>query len=90
MLDAPYAFSGKEYTEIDLSGLADVTALDESEAENRLAREGFVITENSLNYLYACFMAGKVTGLGEEFFLGLPILEGMKLKNLVSDESFFG
>lgn len=90
VLDAPYSFNGKEYTEIDLSALVNVTVLDETEAENRLAREGFVITENSLNYLYACFMAGEVTGLGEEFFLGLPVREGMKLKNLVSDESFFG
>lgn len=82
-------FEGKSYQEIDLSGIADLNSMNESEAENRLAREGFVVTENSGNYLYACVIASMATGLPEKFFTGLPLYEVLKLKNAVNDPHFF-
>ena len=88
-LEKPCFFKGKEYREIDLSGIADMNSMQESAAENRMAREGFVVTETSFNYLYACAIASMATGLPEEFFTGLPICEAVKLKNAVSDGSFF-
>ncbi len=85
----PYLFKGTQYEEINLSGIANLTCMNESEAENRLAREGFVITENSFNYLYACIIASMATGQPEEFFTGLPLSELLSLKNAVNDDSFF-
>lgn len=35
-LKKPYYFEGKQYTEIDLNGVADLNSLNESAAENRL------------------------------------------------------
>ena len=81
---------GKTYQDIDLNGIADLNSLNESEAENRLAREGFVVTENSTNFLYACVIASMATGIPEEFFMGLPLYETLKLKNAVNDPDFFG
>ncbi len=88
-LEQPYSFKGKEYTEIDLAGLADLTCMNESEAENRMAREGFMVVETSFNYLYACCIASMATGLPEEFFTGLPLRELLKLKNEVNSPDFF-
>lgn len=82
-------FEGKSYQDIDLAGIADLNSMNESEAENRLAREGFVVTENAGNYLYACVIASMATGLPEKFFTGLPLYEVLKLKNAVNDPHFF-
>ena len=86
----PCFYKGKQYQAIDLNGIADLNSLQESEAENRLAREGFVVTENTTNYLYACVIASMATGIPEEFFTGLPLYELLKLKNAVNDQDFFG
>lgn len=88
-LEQTYHYKGKDYKDIDLNGVADLNSLHESEAENRIARAGFVVTENSTNYLYACVIASMATGLPEEFFTGLPLYEVIKLKNSVNDAGFF-
>lgn len=88
-LEQPYNYKGKDYKDIDLNGVADLNSLHESEAENRMARAGFIVTENSTNYLYACVIASMATGLPEEFFTGLPLYEVIKLKNSVNDAGFF-
>ena len=89
-LEMPLLYKGKEYRDIDLNGVADLNTLNESEAENRMAREGFVVTENSTNYLYSCVIAAMATGIPEEFFTTLPLYELLKLKNAVDDADFFG
>ena len=88
-LERPYSFQGKTYTEIDLSGVAELNSMNASEAENRLARAGFMVTETSFNYLFACILASMATGLPEEFFTGLPLCETLKLKNAVNESGFF-
>lgn len=88
-LAKPCHFKGKTYTEVDLNGIADLNSMNESEAENRLARAGFMVTETSFNYLFACILASMATGLPEEFFTGLPLYETLKLKNAVNDSGFF-
>lgn len=89
-LASPRSFGGKTYQDIDLNGIGDLNSLNESEAENRMAREGFVVTENATNYLYACVIASMATGIPEDFFTGLPLCELLKLKNAVNDPDFFG
>ena len=59
-------------------------------ATELLAREGFVVTENATNYLYACVIASMATGIPEDFFTSLPLHELLKLKNAVNDGDFFG
>lgn len=88
-LEKPCFFDGKEYREINLSGVADLNSMQESAAENYIAREGFVVTETSFNYLFACVIASMATELPVEFFMGLPICETVKLKNAVNDGDFF-
>ena len=88
-LEEPYHFKGQTYTEVDLNGIADLNSMNESEAENRLARAGFMVTETSFNYLFACILASMATGLPEDFFTGLPLREVLKLKNAVNDSGFF-
>ena len=88
-LEETYHFKGQTYTEVDLNGIADLNSMNESEAENRLARAGFMVTETSFNYLFACILASMATGLPEEFFTGLPLREVLKLKNAVNDSGFF-
>lgn len=88
-LKAPYRFKGVAHEKIDFSGVADLNSLNESEAENRLAREGFVVTDNSTNYLYACCIASMATGKPEDFFTGLPLAELVKLRTAVNDAGFF-
>lgn len=88
-LAKPVHFKGKTYAEVDLNGIADLNSMNESEAENRMARAGFVVTETSYNFLYPCILASMATGLPEEFFTGLPLYETLKLKNAVNDSGFF-
>ena len=87
--EKPYEFEGKVYNEIDLSGVADITSMNESEAENKLVRAGFQIAEVTSLYLYNCIIASMATGLPEEFFTGLPFSETVKLKIAVNDPDFF-
>ena len=89
VFDRPYVFQEKEYTQIDLSGVAGLNAMHMTEAENRMSQAGFFIMENSFNYLYACIIAGMAVKLPEKFFLGLPVRELLKLKAAVNDEDFF-
>lgn len=85
----PHTHEGREIAEVDLGGIDELNTMQESAAENRLARAGFVVTENSGNYLYACVIASMATGLAEEFFTTLPLCELLRLKNAVNDADFF-
>lgn len=89
-LEKPYLFRGETFQEFDLSPMADMSIMAESAAENAMAREGFVITENSFNYLYACVMAGMATQHPKELFTGLPLSELLNLKEAVNNSDFFG
>lgn len=88
-LERPYTYKGDTYETVDLRGVAELTSMNESAAENKMAMEGFAVGDTSNNTLYACFLAGMATGLPDEFFLGLPICEGVKLRKAVNEEDFF-
>ena len=88
-LEEPYTYKGKGYTEIDMSRVGELTSLDESRAENRMAEEGVAAANAQQNFIYACVIASMATGLPEEFFTGMPLREVMKLKAAVNDSSFF-
>ena len=80
----PYKFEGKEYTEIDLSGLEDLSAADMIAVNKYMDRTATgiqVMPEVSLEY--ACVLASKATKMPIEFFTGLPPKQAIKVKNRV-------
>lgn len=88
-LEEPYEYEGQVYTSMDLSEVADLTSMNESAAENQMAREGFVVTETALNYMYPCILAGMATGKPTKFFTGMPLIELLKIKAIVNASGFF-
>ena len=88
-LEKPFKYDNKTYKDFDVSGVGDLNSMDESDAENRLARSGFLTVQTQFNILYACVLAAKATGLPEELFRSLPMNETAKLKNAVNDPAFF-
>lgn len=84
----PYKFEGKEYTEIDLSGLDNLTTADLISAQSRMERSGVQSVMPELNYLYICIICSIATGQPEEFFKGLPAKESVKIKNTVGANFF--
>lgn len=80
----PYYFEGREYTEIDLSGMEDLTGKDMIAVNKYMQRTSVgidVMPEVSLEY--ACVLAGKAAKLPIEFFTNLPPKAAMKVKNRV-------
>lgn len=85
----PYKFEDKSYTEVDLSGMECLTAEDMISASHYLTSKGNVSPTQEMNIEYACFMAGKATGLPVEFFRRLPLKDAVKIKNRVTN-FFYG
>lgn len=80
----PYRFEGKEYTEVDLTGLDDLTGADMIAVNKYMQRTSSgidVMPEVSLEY--ACVLASKAAKQPIEFFTGLPPREAMRVKNRV-------
>ena len=85
-LHCPYQFEGKEYKEIDLRGLNDLTCNDiinMSKDFNRITggsddMMAAIVPESSLEYVI--FAASRATGLPIEFFQQLPAFESGKLR----------
>ena len=80
----PYTFEGAEYTEVDLSGLEDITAADMIRAQRTMTGTGSVEIIPEMSIQYACIIAAAVSGKPIEFFSGLPAKEAIKLKNMVT------
>ena len=79
-----YNFEGTEYTEVDLSGLEDITAADMIRAQRTMTGSGNVEIIPEMTIQYACIMASEVSGKPIEFFNSLPAKEAIKLKNIVT------
>lgn len=80
----PYIFEGKEYKELDLTPLEDISAADMIAANKYMERTSTginVMPEVSLEY--ACVLAAKACKLPVEFFTGLSPKEALKVKNRV-------
>lgn len=80
----PYIFDHKQFTEVDLSGLADTTAADLSAVSKILTKTGTVSPTPEMTVEFAIHMAARVTGLPVEFFQQLPSREGVRLKTMVT------
>jgi len=65
----PYVFEGKEYRELDLSGLMDMTQSDAEYLDRVMQRMNHRITGNKFDdSVYIKHVAMKATGLPIEFF----------------------
>lgn len=81
----PYHFEGKEYTQVDLSGLEDVSAGALQNVGRALLKKRPGLNPSTLEMTmdYANMLAARVTSLPLEFFERLPGKEGMKIKTAV-------
>lgn len=80
----PYVFEGKEYTEVDLSAMEDMTAEDLCAMGKIMTKLGIVNPVAEMTVDYAIYMAARASGKPVEFFKGLSPKEGIKLKNMVT------
>lgn len=82
----PYKFGGQEYTEVDLSGLEDVTA-GELENVGKIAAKknpGMNPALQEMSLTFCTCLAQRVAKLPLEFFEKLPAREAIKLKTMVT------
>ena len=80
----PYKFEGKEYTELDLSALENVTGEDMIRINKRLARKSTEVTlVPEITLEYALNLAADLTELPVEFFTRLPGKYAIMVKNRV-------
>ena len=80
----PHIFEGKEYKELDLSGLDDLTADDLSYCDKMFAAGRNADPIKETNTLYCLLLAQRATDLPIEFFKTLKLSNAIKIKNVVS------
>ena len=88
----PYKFGGQEYTEVDLSGLEDVTAgvLENVGKITAKKNPGMNPALQEMSLTFCTYLAQRVAKLPLEFFTGLPAKEAIKLKTLVTNFLYGG
>ena len=88
----PYKFGGMEYTEVDLSGLEDVTAGVLENVGKIVAKKnpGMNPALQEMSLTFCTYLAQRVAKLPLEFFTGLPAKEAIKLKALVTNFLYTG
>lgn len=88
-LSRTYDFEGDKISELDFSGMENVTAEDMIKANKVLASSGTVsvLPENDLHY--TLIIAASATGYPIEFFKALKPKDAIKVKNKVTS-FFFG
>ena len=88
----PYKFGGQEYTEVDLSGLEDVTAGVLEDVGKIAAKKnpGMNPALQEMSLTFCTYLAQRVAKLPLEFFTGLPAKEAIKLKTLVTNFLYGG
>ena len=67
-LRKPFSFEGKEYTDVDLSGLEKLTGRDMEEIEKTLSRENLDTINAELTLHGTMLYAARATGKPIEFF----------------------
>lgn len=80
----PFSFDGESFTQVDVSGIENLTGQDLDDAENMLLRvnKPSMLPEMSMTYLF--FLASKATGKPQEFFFQLPAQDSLKVKRTVT------
>lgn len=81
----PYTFEGKEYTQIDLSGMKGLRPSDFFDASKSFNMEEYINPRPEAEPKFCCDIAGRAAGLPVEFFEDLPIRDVRKIRNCVQD-----
>ena len=82
-----YTFEDREYEELDLSGLENMSATDMIAANKILEKSGSFSFLPEMSLEYACIISAKATKIPVEFFKSLHPKDAIKVKNRVT--SFF-
>ena len=82
-----YNFEGKEISEVDLTGLADVTAADMIAVNRIMALNGASPVSQEFTMEYALQMAARVSKVPYEFYERLSMSDAFKGRRAV--QSFF-
>lgn len=85
----PFIWEDNTYTEIDLSGLEDMSAKDMIQAQRIMERSGSINVLPEMSLEYACIFASKAAKMPVEFFQALPPKEAIKVKNRITN-FFYG
>ena len=81
--DKPFHFDKKEYTEVDLSGLENLTGNDMLEVERTLRLMGLTSALSDLSVMGIFTYAMMASGLPLEFFKDLPLREAKRVKTRI-------
>lgn len=84
-LSQPYAFGGRSYAEIDLSGMENMTAADMIAAEAYMIHEGLFTTEKEDTLEYSFFIASRFSGLPMQFFMQFKPKDAARLRAAVKE-----
>ncbi len=87
-LSKTYEFEGARISEIDLSGLENLTAEDVIKAQQSLTIQQYVTAQPETDPKYCLLMAAYATQLPSEFFYKLSAKDTSKLKLRVSSYFF--
>lgn len=79
----PYKFEGKEYKEVNLSKIENLTTGDLIQADAQFSSTGNFSVMNEMTTGYSCIIASRATDKPIEFFEGLPAREGLRVKNVI-------
>ena len=83
-LRKPVTFEGKEYAEVDLRGLNNLTAMDMIREQTRLRRAGMNPPTVETDISFCLGIAAAAATLPLEFFEALPARDAVAVKNTVS------
>ncbi len=82
-----YTFEGKEISEVDLTGMENVTAADMIAVNRIMALSGASPVSQEFTMEYALQMAARVSKLPYEFYERVSMADAFKVRNMV--QSFF-
>lgn len=83
-LSKTYRFEGKEFTELDLNKLENLTGADMISINRMMKKRGNTDASPELTMEFAFFTAMQATGIPLEFFYGLSMKDSMKVKTRVN------
>ena len=84
-LSHPYKYDDEEITELDMSGIENLTGRDMKKAQAIMTRHGNIATVLETNVEYLQLMAAAATHLEVEFIEELNTKDTTKVKNWVSN-----
>lgn len=87
-LKTPFTFEGKQYEEIDLTGLENIRAADMIAVNRELSNGGNIDINQEYTLEYAFHLAARASGQPLEFFEQLRPLPAMRVKRCISSFLF--